>query len=59
MPTTNKWHPVIKNPDEIDVVEWQNREEEGILYVPNAGEILYRLREHGIFTIENQFRGAK
>jgi nickel-dependent lactate racemase len=27
----------------IDVEEWANREDEGILYVPDAGEILYRL----------------
>ena len=32
------------NPDEINPAEWQNREDEGILYVPKAGEILYRLR---------------
>ncbi|MBE2200775.1 MAG: DUF2088 domain-containing protein [Anaerolinea sp.] len=34
-----------QNPAEIDVTEWQNREAEGILYVPKAGEMLYRLRE--------------
>lgn len=28
------------NPD-----EWKGREQEGVLYVPHAGEILYRLRE--------------
>ncbi len=33
------------NPDEIDVSAWQNREDEGILYVPKAGEMLYRVRE--------------
>ncbi|MFZ6031217.1 MAG: lactate racemase domain-containing protein [Chloroflexota bacterium] len=32
------------DPAGIDVSEWQNREDEGILYVPKAGEILYRLR---------------
>ncbi len=26
----------------IDPHEWQNREEEGILFVPHAGEMLYR-----------------
>ncbi len=31
------------NPAEIDIAAWQNREDEGILYVPRAGEILYRL----------------
>ncbi len=32
------------NPNDINVIEWQNREEEGILYVPKAGEMLYRVR---------------
>ncbi|MEL6527042.1 MAG: hypothetical protein AAFQ07_15160, partial [Chloroflexota bacterium] len=32
------------NPDEIDIMSWQNREDEGILYVPKAGETLYRLK---------------
>jgi len=27
----------------VDVTAWQNREDEGILYVPRAGEVLYRL----------------
>jgi nickel-dependent lactate racemase len=31
------------NPDNIDISGWQNRDDEGILYVPKAGEILYRL----------------
>ena len=35
------------NPAEIDVEEWKNREDEGILYVPRAGEILYRLKNKG------------
>jgi nickel-dependent lactate racemase len=30
------------NPADIDVESWKNREDEGILYVPRAGEILYR-----------------
>jgi nickel-dependent lactate racemase len=34
-----------QNPAEIDLATWQNREDEGILYVPKAGEMLYRLRE--------------
>lgn len=33
------------NPDNIDINAWQNREDEGILYVPKAGETLYRLKE--------------
>jgi nickel-dependent lactate racemase len=31
------------DPNTIRVEEWENREAEGILYVPKAGEILYRL----------------
>ena len=31
------------DPASIDIAEWQGREDEGILYVPKAGEILYRL----------------
>ena len=30
------------DPAKVNVEEWKNREEEGILYVPRAGEILYR-----------------
>lgn len=33
------------DPAQIDVAAWQNREDEGILYVPKAGEYLYRLKE--------------
>jgi len=32
-----------RNPDSINVDEWINRESEGILFVPKAGELLYRL----------------
>ncbi len=32
------------NPDEIDVAAWKDREDEGILYVPKAGEMLYRVK---------------
>ena len=32
------------NPAEINLTDWYNREDEGILYVPRAGEILYRLK---------------
>ncbi|MFM8319637.1 MAG: lactate racemase domain-containing protein [Chloroflexota bacterium] len=32
------------DPNTIDPREWQDREDEGILYVPKAGEILYRLK---------------
>jgi hypothetical protein len=30
------------DPASITIDDWQNREEQGILYVPRAGEILYR-----------------
>ncbi len=32
------------DPAGIDIQDWKDREDEGILYVPRAGEILYRLR---------------
>ena len=32
------------NPDEINTAEWENREDEGILFVPKAGEMLYRVK---------------
>jgi nickel-dependent lactate racemase len=32
------------DPAEVDTDEWKNCEDEGILYVPKAGEILYRLK---------------
>jgi len=34
------------NPADINIEDYSGREEEGILYVENAGEILYRLEEH-------------
>ncbi|HHJ06611.1 MAG TPA: DUF2088 domain-containing protein [Anaerolineae bacterium] len=33
------------DPDAINFEDWQNREDEGILFVPKAGEMLYRLKE--------------
>ncbi|MBI5931559.1 MAG: DUF2088 domain-containing protein [Chloroflexi bacterium] len=33
------------NPQGIDIGAWQGREDEGILYVPKAGEMLYRVRK--------------
>jgi nickel-dependent lactate racemase len=32
------------DPATVNVDEWKDREEDGILYVPKAGEILYRLK---------------
>jgi nickel-dependent lactate racemase len=34
-----------RDPATIDVAKWQGREAEGILYVPRAGEMLYRVRK--------------
>jgi nickel-dependent lactate racemase len=33
------------DPASIDMNQWQDRESEGILYVPRAGEMLYRVKE--------------
>jgi lactate racemase len=33
-----------RDPDSIDMDEWRGREDEGYLFVPKAGETLYRLR---------------
>lgn len=33
------------NPDDINVADYENREDESILYIPKAGEILYKVRE--------------
>ena len=32
------------DPSKVVVGEWKDREDEGVLYVPKAGEILYRLK---------------
>jgi nickel-dependent lactate racemase len=32
------------DPRQIDVDDWRDREDQGILYVPKAGEMLYRLK---------------
>jgi nickel-dependent lactate racemase len=36
-----------RDPATIDLAEWEGREAEGILVVPRAGEMLYRLRKGG------------
>lgn len=33
-----------RDPDSIDVSEWEGKEDEGRLYVPKAGEMLYKLK---------------
>ena len=35
------------DPDTINPDEWRNREDEGILLVPKAGEMLYRVKPNG------------
>jgi len=32
------------DPATIDISAWENREDEGVLVVPKAGEMLYRIR---------------
>jgi len=32
------------DPAKVNIAEWQHRENEGVLYVPKAGELLYRLK---------------
>lgn len=34
-----------QNPDSIDLQAWHGREDEGILFVPKAGEMLHRLKD--------------
>lgn len=38
------------DPATIDPAEWQHREDEGILYVAKAGEMLYKVRNQGLVT---------
>lgn len=33
-----------RNPADIDISQWENNQDEGKLYVPKAGEMLYRLK---------------
>jgi nickel-dependent lactate racemase len=35
------------NPSSINLDDWRGREEEGIVIIPRAGEVLYRLRRSG------------
>ena len=34
-----------RDPASIRVADYQDREDEGVLYVPKAGEMLYRLKD--------------
>ena len=42
--TCQKINLGYRDPNSINVEEWKGREDEGILYVPKAGEWLYRLK---------------
>ena len=33
------------DPDSVDVADWTGHEDDGVLVVPRAGEVLYRLAE--------------
>ena len=39
------------NPASLDLDEWRGREDEGILLVSKAGEVLYRLKERGAESV--------
>jgi len=41
------------DPAKIDITDYENKENEGILLVPHAGETLYRLKSGYIPTIPN------
>lgn len=43
--TCRKINLGYRDPATIDQDAWRNREDEGLLYVPKAGETLYRLRD--------------
>lgn len=41
-----------RDPATIDLASWAGREDEGILLVPKAGEVLYRLREEAAMAAD-------
>ena len=43
--TCNKINLGYCRPDTININDWQNKEDQGILYVPKAGEILHRIKK--------------
>ena len=43
--TCRKINLGYRDPARIDVAEWTDREDEGRLYVPKAGEMLYKLKD--------------
>ena len=42
------------NPDDIQISDYENREDEGILVVHHAGEVLHRLSNGYIPTIKEK-----
>jgi hypothetical protein len=42
------------NPDDINIADYENREDEGVLVVHHAGEVLHRLSSGFIPTIPKQ-----
>ncbi|MFP3936877.1 MAG: lactate racemase domain-containing protein [Phycisphaerae bacterium] len=42
--TCRKINLGYRDPASIDPTDWQDREDEGLLYVPKAGEMLYKLK---------------
>jgi hypothetical protein len=42
------------NPDEINIADYENKEDEGVLYVAQAGEVLHRLSSGYIPTIPDE-----
>ena len=43
--TCEKINLGYRDPETINIGEWENREAESILYVPKAGEMLYKLKK--------------
>ncbi len=43
--TCEKINLGYRDPDSIDVQKWEGQEDQGFLYVPKAGEMLYRLKD--------------
>ena len=41
------------NPDDVDISAYQNREDQGVLVVPHAGELLHRLSDGTVPTIDS------
>ena len=44
-----------RDPRSLKIDEWREREDEGILFIPKAGEILYRLKNDPFSKVENNY----